>query len=203
MLLLRRSGPSFVKKTILYILTQLQFCCVCTYQCLNTFCNIHYTDGFCLTSRLLWRLLNHVNSRLLERCQMHGSTTLIHEYKAFLHVQSDLSTCKHRNKFVGDKLVYMYQLHGRRTILSKPLMFSVSSFALSSVPNVFILKTCACCRQNFVIKSQTVRNFETTCNLRVCVRLGNLSVLWRTLFCRRCSFKSQVTAANLRRRKRT
>jgi len=46
------------------------------------------------------------------------------------------------------------------TVLSKPLTFSVFSFALSSARKIFMLMIYARCLHNFVIQSRTIRNLE-------------------------------------------
>jgi hypothetical protein len=77
--------------------------------------------------------------------------------------------------------------------------FKFSVFSVLYGSNIFHFRhfvTSACCLHNFVIKSYSYGILKATCKSRTIVYLGNLLVLWRTLFFRPCSFKRQVLAAN-------
>jgi hypothetical protein len=79
----------------------------------------------------------------------------------------------------------------------EPFIFFVLSFALVNVANIYIFMILYdCCLHSSVTKLYKYRIFNVTCNSRVGGRLGNLPVVQRTLFCRHCSFKRWLSAAN-------
>jgi hypothetical protein len=56
--------------------------------------------------------------------------------------------------------------------------------------------TVACSLHSFVTKSYKYGILNATCKSRVGVRLGRLPKVRGTVFCRRCNFKSQLSATN-------
>jgi hypothetical protein len=62
-----------------------------------------------------------------------------------------------------------------------------------SLPSYFFMNS-ACCLHYFLIKSYTHGILTAACNSRFGLRIGNLQVMRRTLFCRRCNLKRRVSA---------
>jgi hypothetical protein len=82
------------------------------------------------------------------------------------------------------------------TAMFKPLIFSMSGFALSYTMNMFILMILydfsLLSAQFCYIIIYICRRLKAVCKSWTGVQLGKFPVVWKTLFCRRCNLKRLI-----------